>query len=325
MKIIFRIIFIIFFSSFVFSGCNEKSKNINFRIGFNTWVGYGPFYIAKEKGFFQDEGLNVDLIRIEGTGDRRAALIGNRIEALGSTVDDFVIGLSQGLNGKMVLMVDASQGGDGIIVKQNINSVKDFKNKKIGVQPGFVSHFFLLSLLDKYGIPADSVTIVALEPDAAAAAIYNNEIDVAVTWEPNLSAVKNHTNYKLLLTTKDSIARDIIVDNLIVRDDIDDEKIRKVNRAWFRAISYMQTNREDALAIISKNFSLEKGELSNMLSGVHFPSLQENKVFFEKKALDLAKDAQRLYTQSQIINGTPYNLQNLNTRITASYLGEEDK
>jgi NitT/TauT family transport system substrate-binding protein len=32
------------------------------RLGLSTWVGYGPLYIAKEKGFFQDEGVELQLI-----------------------------------------------------------------------------------------------------------------------------------------------------------------------------------------------------------------------------------------------------------------------
>ena len=43
-------------------------------VGFNTWVGYGPLYIAKEKGFFDEENLAVELQRMEGTGERRAVV-----------------------------------------------------------------------------------------------------------------------------------------------------------------------------------------------------------------------------------------------------------
>src|SRR2546430_1151545 len=96
-----------------------------FRIAFNTWVGYGPFYIAQEKGFFKEEGLNVELQRIEGTGERRAALISGRIEALGSTIDDLVVGASQNVPAKMVLGIDESHGADGVVAVRSIRTLQD--------------------------------------------------------------------------------------------------------------------------------------------------------------------------------------------------------
>ena len=76
------------------------------RIGFNTWVGYGPLYIARDKGFFAKHGVEVSLLRMEGTGERRSAMMAKRLEAVGSTIDDLVVGAAQGVPGKMVLAVD---------------------------------------------------------------------------------------------------------------------------------------------------------------------------------------------------------------------------
>src|SRR5215510_7281381 len=100
----------------------QCSKRGPFRVAFNTWVGYGPFYVAQERGFFKAEGLDVQLQRIEGTGDRRAALIAGRIEALGSTIDDLVVGASQGVQARMVLGIDQSSGADGIVA---VDTVKE--------------------------------------------------------------------------------------------------------------------------------------------------------------------------------------------------------
>ena len=31
-----------------------------FKLAHSTWVGYGPFFIARDKGFFKDEGVDVE-------------------------------------------------------------------------------------------------------------------------------------------------------------------------------------------------------------------------------------------------------------------------
>src|SRR5215213_658537 len=255
---------------FIFSQ-TRCSKPGPFRVAFNTWVGYGPLYIAQEKGFFKEEGLEVELQRIEGTGDRRAALIAGRIEALGSTIDDLVVGASQGVTARMVLGIDESAGADGIVAINSIKDIKDLKGKTVAVQPGFVNHFFLLYLLDRNGIPANDVRIEAMEPDAAGLAFVAQKIDVAVTWEPYLSRAKERSDGHVLITTADPVARGVIVDNLIVRDDVIQRRrtdVEKLIRAWFKAVLYLKTNPDDGNAIIGKAFGLSPKEVAETLKGV---------------------------------------------------------
>ena len=49
-------------------------------IGLSTWVGYGPLYIAQAQGFFKDEGLEVNLLKMEDPKTRMPALIADRID-----------------------------------------------------------------------------------------------------------------------------------------------------------------------------------------------------------------------------------------------------
>ena len=57
------------------------------RLGVSTWVGFGPFYIAKEKGFFDEEGVAVDLITIDEQKVRFAELAAGNLDGLATTVD----------------------------------------------------------------------------------------------------------------------------------------------------------------------------------------------------------------------------------------------
>jgi NitT/TauT family transport system substrate-binding protein len=57
------------------------------KVAHSTWVGYGPLYIAKEKGFFDEEGLDVELIVMEDPKVRFPALAAGQIDVAVSTVD----------------------------------------------------------------------------------------------------------------------------------------------------------------------------------------------------------------------------------------------
>lgn len=288
-----------------------------FRIAFNTWVGYGPFYVAKEKGFFKEEGLDVRLERIEGTGERRGALIARRIEALGTTIDDLVVGASQGVPATMILAIDESTGADGIVAVNTIRGITDLRGKTVAVQPGFVNHFFLLYVLDKAGLSPDEVKIQAMEPDAAGLAFVAGRIDVAVTWEPHLSKAKERRDGRILITTADPMTRGVIVDNLIVRNDVIENRRRDVERlvrAWFRALRFCRTNPEEASAIIAKEFGLTPSETTEMLfsakPAVSLLGPSANKEFLSLKGdphtfLEVAGKAADLYHRQRLISNIP--------------------
>ncbi|MGD0023167.1 MAG: ABC transporter substrate-binding protein [Xanthobacteraceae bacterium] len=282
-----------------------------FRIGFNTWVGYGPLYVAREAGIFKKNGLNVELIRLEGTGERRAALLSKRIEALGSTIDDFVVGLSEGVNGKMVAVLDESRGADGIVAKQGIRTVQDLRGKRIAVQPGFVNHFFLLYVLDKAGIGPTEFQLVPLEPDKAADALLAGEVDVAVTWEPHLSAIKDTKGFELVLTTADPSAQHIIFDNLVIRTDVLDDRTKDVIallKSWYEAIDYIKGNPEASYGILSKAFDItSEKEVGEMMEGVYFPTPQQNLDFMAQAsgAQSIAKKVVDLYLKVDVIRTAP--------------------
>ncbi len=103
------------------------------KLAHSTWVGYGPFYIARDKGFFKEEGVDVELSIMEDTPLKMGAFMAGQLDMVASTADEFPIYLKDGKSIRYVLAVDNSKGGDGIVSNKEINSVADLKGKKIGV------------------------------------------------------------------------------------------------------------------------------------------------------------------------------------------------
>src|SRR6201989_1893383 len=57
------------------------------KLAYSVWVGYGPLFIAQDKGYFKDAGLDVTLTDVEDPKDRFVALAGNQLDGLVTTLD----------------------------------------------------------------------------------------------------------------------------------------------------------------------------------------------------------------------------------------------
>jgi len=251
------------------------------KIAFNTWVGFGPLYVAQEKGFFKQLGIEVRMTILEDTASKGSALKAKRLDGVGTTADSQVIAASQGIPGVICLALDQSNGADGIVAVQSIASVKDLKGKTVAVQPGFVSHFFLLYLLDEAGLSPKDVTVQPFETGDAGAAFVAKRVDAAVTWEPWLSKAKERPDGKVLITSKEKPG--LIVDVLAMRDDIiknRPEDVKKLIKGWYMGVDYYVKNPAEATAIIAKNFKLSPEETADMLSGVTFFDATGNIEYF---------------------------------------------
>lgn len=293
-----RFLILLLIIGLIFSGCTKKGKESTqtaepvtpepietFRVAYNTWVGFGPLFIAKEKGYFKSEGLQVELKLMEGTGEKGSALAGGKIDAIATTADSFIIQAAQGVKGKIVLAFDESLGADGVVASKSISSVADLKGKRVALQPGFVGHFFLLALMRDQGLNPNDISIVPMETGEAGAAFVAGKVDAAVTWEPWLSKAKERADGKVLITSKDKPG--LIADVLVVSNSYLSAKpaaVSKFARAWYRAVAFWKNNREQADQIVAKAFNLPIGEAQEMLSGLRFFDEAGNRTYFGTKS-----------------------------------------
>src|SRR4051794_11163041 len=132
------------------SGVMAQDEKLHLKIGYSTWVGYGPLFIAQEKGYFAEQGLDVELVKVEDPKDRFVALAGSQLDGLVTTLDTMSQYWNKETPYRAILGLDESSGGDGIVVNSNIASVEDMKGKKIGVNVGSVSQFFLEYVLKEH-------------------------------------------------------------------------------------------------------------------------------------------------------------------------------
>jgi NitT/TauT family transport system substrate-binding protein len=152
----------------------------NFRIATLTWVGYAPIYLAKEKGFF--EGISVEPVLIEDTSSRRAALTSGTSSPPQTSSTRSRTRWPR-CAAKAVLKLDDSMGGDGIVVKKQIASVKDLRGEDDRLSRRPAVALLPPQLLGDAGLKQQDIKASPMESaDQAGAAFVSGSVDAAVTW-----------------------------------------------------------------------------------------------------------------------------------------------
>jgi NitT/TauT family transport system substrate-binding protein len=235
-----------------------------------TWPGYGPIYLAKEKGFFQEEGVEVDCQIQENTQARNAALVSGETDLIGITLESIILANAQGLPMQVVGVSDISDGGDGIIAKKEIASIKDLKGKRVAFPEGQPSHLFLLYHLDKAGLTAKDITPVYTDDAGKAGEIFAaGQVDAAVTWEPWLSRTVETGKGHVLVNSKG--VKDILIGIFTAdrnRVDANSDKLQRFFRGWYRGLEYAQAHKAEAIPIMAKGFQMPPDEFEAIQSGL---------------------------------------------------------
>ena len=175
-------------------------------IGISGWTGFAPLTLAKEAGIFKKHGLDVDLKKIPQK-DRHLAIASGDVQCAATTVETWIVWNANGVATTQIFQLDKSYGADGMVVKPSIQKIGDLKGKTVAASaPGTAPYFTLAWMLKKNGLSVKDVSIVNLEPQAAANAFVagNAQLDAGMTYEPYLSAVRAKPEAgKIIATTLD--------------------------------------------------------------------------------------------------------------------------
>ncbi len=288
---------------------NTTETKTPIHVGVYAYTGYGTFYIAQEKGFFQKYGVPVALDQLS-LDNQLPALGSGQIQMLAGTSDMLPVMADAGIKAKQIFTTSKSNGADGLAVKNTIKSIKDLKGKKVYVALGFPDHFFFRNLQKQAGVQHDDIELVNLDAELAGASFIAGKVDAAWTWEPYLSKTKQRKDGHILVTSKDFpelMAEDIVV----ARDDLvatRREDVKNVMRAFFEAVDWWNAHPDEGNAIAAKAFKLKPEEFAPTRPTVTLGTLQINREKFDTtkpwNVVEQATRAAEVYKEDGVIKTT---------------------
>jgi NitT/TauT family transport system substrate-binding protein len=209
----------------------RAAEKVTVGVGGTALMVYLPTMLAQRKGFFTEEGLDVEILDIKGGGSQAAsALIGGSVDFSANAIDHAIkakvqkkdlIAVHSHVRLPVMGLVVASK------YKGEIKSLADLKGRPVGVtSPGSQTHMVLGYLLSKAGVRADDVKIIGAGGNTMPIALEKDSVHAGMMVDPFFTAfVKQGKGFALInmFTSKgtlDAMGGEVQGTTLLTRPDV---------------------------------------------------------------------------------------------------------
>lgn len=280
-------------------GCVDKPQE-PLRVGAVLWPGYEPLYIAGKLGFYDKQPIKI--IDYLSNTDAMLAFRNNNLQAGAFTLDETLQILSDGIDVDIILIMDISNGGDVILANPDINSIKELKNKPVGVESTAVGAFVLKRALELNNMDIDDIQIVSLNAMEQASSFESGKVVAAVSFDPYRTKLIKAGKKQIFDST---MIPDEIFDVLIVRKDYltrHPDTVHQLVTAWFRALDYQNNNPVKSAEFSLRRFDTTTADYLEGLKLLKFASRQDNLELLDEKNSPLLKQQYAIVKILQELN-----------------------
>lgn len=218
---------------------------------------WGAQYLAEALGYYEEEGLEVELTTISGDSPT-AALFSNQVQFLFFGSEAVPMLNTEGQNCKILLGCN-SRIGMSLVGSPSTKSVEDLKGKVVSAaEPGSSPRAFAYSALSQAGLdPENDVTYVTMEVFASAAALAEEQIQCAYASGSLLEYMKsmgcnvlvdtsNPETHKAVLGSEDYTTHVAIATDEYIEEN--PEVCQKFTNAVYKAILWIQNHSAEEIA-----------------------------------------------------------------------------
>jgi len=273
MRPLFKKLLHVLAAAMLFSASAHAAEPL--RIGYSDWPGWVIWQVPIEKGWFKEAGLNVKFEWFDYAASMEAFTAG-KLDMVGMTNGDTLVTGATGGKGVVFLLNDYSAGNDMIVARPGINSVKDLKGKKIGVELGLV----------KNGLKESDVTLVNVPTNETPKVLASGQVDAIGAWQPSSGiALQMVPGSKAIYTSADEPG--LIYDVYAASPKVYATRkadLKKLLKVWYRAVNYFYDpkTREDAIKIMASRVNLKPEVYKTFVNGTKILTLKEAKQHIKK-------------------------------------------
>jgi NitT/TauT family transport system substrate-binding protein len=227
-----------------------------------------PFFVAQDRGFFKDQKLDVEMVRLIGGPPNISGLITNQIDAAAVLVT--IEGMNANLKKPGVAMYISVNGQNAqyqmeqFVVRKGVaaRSLRDLKGKKLMSAPGPANVTMARAVLAAVGLKEGDYTLDQLDMGQHVNAMTAGTFDAGYTLEPNAAIMRQNgvaTTLEAGVIAKyilgDPRANAWVAGGVISTDFLKNrpDVAKRYSAAWLRAVDFINANPKEARKHLAKN------------------------------------------------------------------------
>ncbi len=222
-------------------------------------IAFLPVYVAQEKGFFKDEGLDVQFVMFNAGSTNLQSLMGGDIQMMGSAFVETLGGRSAGFDIKNFWGICNLMPFE-LYSNTNFRSMKEAKGKRFAISRfGSLTDFLTRATLQHHGVDPKDVTILQIgSTPARFAALSAGAVDASVVWFPVTEIAKGQ-GFRKLFDLKEMFP-EWPYETFAARESwLSKERadVIKFLRAYQRGVKHTWDNKDDAVRAMRKYVKID--------------------------------------------------------------------
>ncbi|WP_028551464.1 ABC transporter substrate-binding protein [Paenibacillus sp. UNC451MF] len=190
-----------------------KAETVSMDIGMLKLTSSAPIFIAMEKGYFKEEGIDAKAKWFDAAQPIAVATAGGSVQVGATGISASLYNMVAG-GQKLVIVADKGREQKGysstalmVPTDSAVKSIEQLKGKKIGItQTGSTYHYMVGRLLEKHGLTLKDVELVPLNSiKGLMESLKSKQVDAVMLNEPNLTTVVKEGYGRTLAQVGDEI------------------------------------------------------------------------------------------------------------------------
>ena len=298
----------------------QMLDKFQFRLNWTLYGEHAPFFVALDKGFYKEEGLEVEIL--EGSGSTTVAQLVSNMTNPVAYVDAATMmrGVGAGMPIKAVA-VTLQQSPMAFIYRADAarpTKIEEIKGSRIAITAGDASLAIFTAFMGKLGMKVDDVNLITVaNPQSKEQAVLNKQADALLGYfmdqGPRMqlqTGVKMGWTRLYDMAGVSTLSSAIIANNDWLKDAKNQAQLKRFLRASQRGWQYTFDNRDEAAEIFMKrapafNKEISLLEINGTMTILHTEKTKDKPIGWSasedwKESQDLLEKYARLKSQPDV-------------------------
>lgn len=256
------------------AGSSFAAELSKLKVGYLPTSGHLLYFVAKEKGFFQQEGLDVELFRFTNSGEGLNAIKSGKLDAGSFGTSAPLAFIDKGAD--FTIFGGQMGEGHGLVAKpekaERFKDLKNFRGATIGAVRLATGDVVFRAALHEAGIDwKKDLTIKEFDsPAAVLEAVKKGSLDAGLVWIPYFTLAEKQglkvVKYSGEVIKGHTCCRQVALTGTVKNRQADFEKFLT---ALLKAYQYYLADRNGTVDVVAKYVQIDKGDLLKDIYGGH--------------------------------------------------------